>query len=264
MDQFESIPLERDGTKKLRRDAVPSIFCYDQRTRTGGVGRKLLATSYPPRMTKSSSLFVAGCRGRTAHPRGKLPVVTAVPSVGVPGQTEHSAQNKSHTAISSVPSRNVQVRTDLQGSFCVGTAMASKGVRRDKRVQTLVRVKSIDVQVNTMLKETCGKATQVNIWDVEPTSTRVKYWHPEAHLPSPDVLRVRGKDNASDATYEPSDSTVTSDNTVGNGKCCRSLDKKILPTQGSGSYQCNGGALPGGDSSRRSVAAHERASRRHV
>ncbi|KAH7934247.1 hypothetical protein HPB49_023695 [Dermacentor silvarum] len=42
-DQFEPLVLERYGVKKLRRDAVPTIFCYDKSAKTSSV--KVLAKS---------------------------------------------------------------------------------------------------------------------------------------------------------------------------------------------------------------------------
>lgn len=141
---------------------------------------------------------------------------SAIPSVVLPGQTEHSVQSECISATSSgIPSQEVPEQTDLQGSSCVGTEITSISVGNDKGVQALVRGRNKGVQINFVAKETCDRATQVRNRDVRPTSTPVKRRHPEAHLPSPGVSRVRGKDDASDTMYKPGGATLTSHNTLG-------------------------------------------------
>ncbi|XP_075533995.1 uncharacterized protein LOC142567709 isoform X2 [Dermacentor variabilis] len=53
-DQFEAIVLERYGVKKLRRDAVPTIFCYDKNAKISSI--KILAKRRI-RMTKNSCFY---------------------------------------------------------------------------------------------------------------------------------------------------------------------------------------------------------------
>ncbi|XP_070385078.1 uncharacterized protein [Dermacentor albipictus] len=53
-DQFEAIVLERYGVKKLRRDAVPTIFCYDKNAKISS--KKVLAKRCI-RMTKNSCFY---------------------------------------------------------------------------------------------------------------------------------------------------------------------------------------------------------------
>ncbi|XP_054921242.1 uncharacterized protein [Dermacentor andersoni] len=53
-DQFEAIVLERYGVKKLRRDAVPTIFCYDKNAQISSI--KVLAKRRI-RMTKNSCFY---------------------------------------------------------------------------------------------------------------------------------------------------------------------------------------------------------------
>lgn len=63
-DQFEPLVLERYGVKKLRRDAVPTIFCYDKSAKTSSVkvlAKKRIRTTknscfYRPRLKKKAPL----------------------------------------------------------------------------------------------------------------------------------------------------------------------------------------------------------------
>ncbi|XP_077493784.1 uncharacterized protein LOC144104568 isoform X2 [Amblyomma americanum] len=55
LDQFERIALERFGIKKLRRDAVPTIFSYDTIAKQGA--RSKLLAKGTIRTTKNSCLF---------------------------------------------------------------------------------------------------------------------------------------------------------------------------------------------------------------